>query len=166
MKQRADRGVRAASNGSSAKFTSDGAAGCALPSVSPCTQGFLDAIGAIERLTDAAVGLSASDIFIDAVHFQPWVYHELNQLLLNALATSPPPPPSVRDVPSRSRAVAPPLAPARSFPRSSLWAAGQSLSADLSARLWRSLPDFFDPGVRPSPKAKPKGASAAPGSFS
>ena len=27
-----------------------------------------------------------SDVFLDNVHFRPWVYHELNQLLLNVLA--------------------------------------------------------------------------------
>jgi hypothetical protein len=29
--------------------------------------------------------LPRSDVFIDAAHFQPWVYHEINQLLLNVL---------------------------------------------------------------------------------
>ena len=39
----------------------------------------------IDKLIEAQMGLQLDDIFVDEMHFRPWVYFELTQLLLNEI---------------------------------------------------------------------------------
>jgi hypothetical protein len=39
----------------------------------------------IDKLIEAPIGLHLDDIFVDEMHFRPWVYFELTQLLLNEI---------------------------------------------------------------------------------
>ena len=63
---------------------------CRTHSISTCTlpgsHQFVDMHPLLLQLADPALALPSDDLFVDALHYQPWVYHELNQVLLSALS--------------------------------------------------------------------------------
>lgn len=57
---------------------------CSLPG----SHRFIDMHSLLLQLADPALFIPSRHLYVDALHFRPWVYHELNQVLLDALRQS------------------------------------------------------------------------------